>query len=116
MNNVHFFSHNIFKSWGKIRKYGPYQRVIVDPPSYQPGSFDAKKDYQKIVNKLPQLMAPGGLVLACLNSPELGVCFLRSSFLDSDCFEHVDTIKSSGDFPERDIDRGLKTLVFKYIP
>jgi len=116
LNNVHFFSHNIFKSWGKIRKYGPYQHIVVDPPSYQPGSFDARKDYQKIVNKLPLLMAPGALVLACLNSPELDVCFLRSLFLSSSHFEYVETIKPSDDFPESDIDKGLKTLVFKFTP
>ena len=30
-----FLAHDIFSSWGKITRSGPYGLVIVDPPSYQ---------------------------------------------------------------------------------
>ena len=36
-----FLVHDIFKAWGKINRSGPYGLVIVDPPSYQKGSFIA---------------------------------------------------------------------------
>ncbi len=45
--NVKFLPHNILKSWGKIKKSGPYDIIIIDPPSFQKGSFAATKDYEK---------------------------------------------------------------------
>jgi 23S rRNA (cytosine1962-C5)-methyltransferase len=49
----------------------------VDPPSYQKGSFIATKDYARLMRRLPDLLAPDGQVLLCLNAPELGTAFLR---------------------------------------
>ena len=45
-----FLPHDIFSSWGKINRSGPYGLVIVDPPSYQKGSFVATKDYARPVS------------------------------------------------------------------
>ena len=36
----------------KVRKYGPYALIIIDPPSFQKGSFALTKDYQKILKLL----------------------------------------------------------------
>ena len=30
-----FLAHDIFKTWGKITRSGPYHLIIVDPPSFQ---------------------------------------------------------------------------------
>lgn len=111
--SVFFFAHDIFKSWGKIRKYGPYDCVVVDPPTFQRGSFDARKDYIKIVNKLPELLATDGLVMACLNSPELDFDFLRELFDRVGGFEEQEVIPVPDSFPEVDKNKGLKTVVFK---
>ncbi|MBI2733394.1 MAG: class I SAM-dependent methyltransferase [Aquabacterium sp.] len=67
-----FLPHDIFKTWGKITRVGPYDLVIVDPPSYQKGSFVATKDYARLMRRLPDLLKPGGHALLCLNAPELG--------------------------------------------
>ncbi len=72
-----FLMHDIFKTWGKITRSGPYDLVIVDPPSYQKGSFVATKDYARLIRRLPELLASGGHALLCLNAPELGVDFLQ---------------------------------------
>lgn len=112
-DSIFFFSHDIFKSWGKIRKYGPYDCIIVDPPSFQRGSFDAKKDYQKIVKRLPGLLSENGVVMACLNSPELDFSFLRELFETIGGFVELAVIPVPESFPEVDKDKGLKTLVFK---
>jgi len=58
-----FLPHDIFSSWGKITRGGPYGLVIVDPPSYQKGSFVATKDYARLMRRLPDLLAPGGHAL-----------------------------------------------------
>jgi 23S rRNA (cytosine1962-C5)-methyltransferase len=70
-----FLAHDIFSSWGKITRSGPYGLVIVDPPSYQKGSFVATKDYARLMRRLPDLLAPGGHALLCLNAPELDTGF-----------------------------------------
>jgi len=114
-DSVFFFSHDIFKSWGKIRKYGPYDCIIVDPPSFQRGSFDARKDYQKIVKRLPDLLSDNGVVMACLNSPELDFEFLRGQFETIGGFAELAVIPVPESFPEVDKDKGLKTVVFKKV-
>ncbi len=71
-----FLAHDLFHSWGKLQRAGPYGLVIVDPPSHQKGSFVATKDYARVLRRLPALLAPGGHALLCLNAPELAPAFL----------------------------------------
>lgn len=111
--SISYLSHDIFKSWGKIRKYGPYDLVIIDPPSFQAGSFNVRKDYQKIVRKLPGLLAPQAQVIACLNSPDLCFDFLRELLKDVDGFVERKVIEPPESFPESDASKGLKTLRFE---
>jgi len=111
--SVSYLGHDIFKSWGKIRKYGPYDMVIIDPPSFQAGSFNVRKDYQKIIRKLPGLLNPNGHVIACLNSPDLSFDFLCELFADIGGFTEKQVIATPASFPEADADKGLKTLLFE---
>jgi 23S rRNA (cytosine1962-C5)-methyltransferase len=90
--------------------------VIVDPPSFQAGSFNVRKDYQKIVRKFPGLLAPQAQVIACLNSPDLSFDFLRELFKDVGGFTERSVIEPPQSFPESDAERGLKTLLFEKIP
>ncbi|MEO7106160.1 MAG: class I SAM-dependent methyltransferase, partial [Rhodoferax sp.] len=66
-----FLAHDIFTTWGKITRGGPYDLIILDPPSYQKGSFVATKDYARLMRRLPDLLNTGGHALLCLNAPEL---------------------------------------------
>ena len=77
-DGVQFLSHDLFRSWGKLRRLAPFDLIIVDPPSRQPGSFVADRDYRRVVQKLPQLCGDGADVLLCLNSPHLDSEFLRT--------------------------------------
>jgi 23S rRNA (cytosine1962-C5)-methyltransferase len=72
-----FLSHEIFRSWGKIRQYAPYDIIIIDPPSFQPGSFVAEKDYPRIVKRIDDVLSRDGAVIMALNSPKLGPDFIR---------------------------------------
>ncbi|MBE8717104.1 class I SAM-dependent methyltransferase [Cellvibrio polysaccharolyticus] len=112
-----FMTENILKSWGRIRRKGPYDLVIIDPPSYQPGSFVALKDYVRVIRRIPELMPDGGLVLACLNAPEVGTAFLESAFAEA-CpgSELITRLEPSADFPDVDAEQQLKLLVFQYQP
>jgi len=113
-NKSEFVAENILKSWSRVKKPGPYDLVIIDPPSYQKGSFIAEKDYAKVIRRLPELMPAGGLVLACLNAPELSEGFLKQQFVEQ-CpqAEFIERVKPHVDFPDVDPEQQLKLLVYQ---
>jgi len=79
-SNINFLPHNILKSFGKIKRLSPFDVIIIDPPTFQKGSFEATKDYVKIVKKLEQISSLECIVLACLNSPDLDSQYLIDIF------------------------------------
>lgn len=110
-----FLGHDIFKSWGKLKKLGPYDLLIVDPPSNQKGSFVATKDYLRLLRHLPQLLNPGAELLLCLNAPELDRAFLQSQVSDAAPeLEFVKQLDNPPAFADRDPDRALKVLLYRY--
>lgn len=111
---VKFLPYDIFRSWKRIRSWGPYDVVIIDPPSFQKGSFVAKKDYARLTRQLPHLIGEHADVLACLNAPELGENFVTDLFA-SDCpdLDLVGRLDNSVDFPDVDPQRQLKLFHYR---
>jgi 23S rRNA (cytosine1962-C5)-methyltransferase len=111
---VSFLSYNILKSFSRIKKKGPYDLIIIDPPSYQKGSFDAKKDYQKIIKKLPDIASQECILLASLNAPDLDSNFLIKLIDEfAPKFKFVKRLENLKEFASQDEERSLKNLVFK---
>jgi len=109
-----FLMHDIFKTWGKITRSGPYGLVIVDPPSYQKGSFIATKDYAKLMRRLPELLAPGGYALLCLNAPELGLSFLQDQMKElAPELNFVERVANPAVFADVSPERSLKVLAYQ---
>ncbi len=109
-----FWTHDIFSTWGKITRGGPYELVIVDPPSYQKGSFVATKDYARLLRRLPDLLMPGGHAMVCLNAPELGVAFLQDAMqAQAPALTFVQRVANPEVFADVSEDRALKVLVYK---
>jgi 23S rRNA (cytosine1962-C5)-methyltransferase len=109
-----FLPHDIFKTWGKITRGGPYDLVIVDPPSYQKGSFIATKDYARLMRRLPDLLARGGHALLCLNAPELGLDFLQDQMQAlAPELAFVQRIANPQVFADVSDQRSLKVLLYK---
>ena len=112
--DARFLAHDIFSSWGKITRGGPYDLVIADPPSYQKGSFVATKDYARLARRLPDLLAPGGHALLCLNAPELGSDFLQALVrAEAPELAFVGRVENPQVFADVDAERALKVLVFR---
>ncbi|GGY68032.1 methyltransferase [Cellvibrio zantedeschiae] len=113
-DKTEYVAENILKSWSRVKKPGPYDVVIIDPPSYQKGSFIAEKDYAKVIRRLPELMPNGGLVLACLNAPELSDEFLRQQFEEQlPDAEFIERLSAHPDFPDVNPGQQLKLLVYR---
>ncbi len=109
-----FLPHDLFNSWGKLGRSGPYDLVIVDPPSYQKGSFVASKDYPRLMRRLPNLLRPGGQALLCLNAPELGPGFLQDSMLaQAPTLRFVERLANPPAFADVSDQRSLKVLVYQ---
>ena len=109
-----FLVHDIFSTWGKINRGGPYNLVIVDPPSYQKGSFVATKDYARLLRRLSGLLAPGGHALLCLNAPELGMAFLQDQVHElAPELVFVERVANPPAFADVSTERALKVLVYR---
>lgn len=111
---VEFLGHELFRSWGKVRKYGPYDLIIIDPPSFQKGSFVLSRDYQKIIRRLPELLADNGSVLACINDPAVAPDFLLELMAATvPQLQFVERLENPAEFIDIDPDHALKALVFR---
>lgn len=114
LSRVGYLGHELFKSWGKVRKSGPYDLIIIDPPSFQKGSFALTQDYAKILRRLPELLVDGGTVLACVNDPGIGPAFLIQGMAENaPGLRFVERLENAPEFPDVDVDGGLKALVFR---
>ena len=110
---VSFLPHNILKSFSRIRKDAPYDLIIIDPPTLQKGSFEATKDYEKIIKRLHEMSSEGSMVLACLNAPELESDFLIRLFGElAPEFTFVKRLENVQEFASQEEERSLKNLVF----
>lgn len=114
LSRVTFLGHDLFKSWAKVINNGPYDLVIIDPPSFQKGSFLLTKDYQRVLRRLPELLTAQGTVLACMNDPAFGEDFLIDGVTrEAPGLHFVQRLANPPEFPDIDPQSGLKALVFR---
>jgi len=110
---VSFLPYNILKSFSSLKRKGPYDMIIIDPPSFQRGSFEATKDYEKLIKKLPQIASENCILLACLNSPELDSSFIIDMIKQwAPSFSFVKRLENLPEFASTDEERSLKNLIF----
>lgn len=115
LSKVKFEGVDIFKSYSRLKKHGPYQLLICDPPSFQKGSVNIERDYKKIIKRLPELMSDNSEVLLCLNSPDLDEQFLLDE-VTRECQQcHFQfKLDNPAVFKEAEQGKGLKVLYFKF--
>lgn len=113
-SRAHFWAHDIFSSWGKIGRHGPYDLIIVDPPSHQKGSFVATKDYPRLMRRLPGLLTPGGRAMLCLNAPELGSDFLQHAMArEAPSLNFQERLPNPSGFEDQNPEKSLKVLIYQ---
>jgi 23S rRNA (cytosine1962-C5)-methyltransferase len=117
LSGAKFLAHDLFSTWGKVNRMGPYGLVIMDPPSYQKGSFVATKDYVRLVRRLPDLLRPGGHALLCLNAPEIPEQFLLDQLAaEAPELEVLQRLPNPAVFADVSSDRSLKVLLVRLPP
>lgn len=113
LSRVSFLGHDLFKSWARVKRDGPYDLIIVDPPSFQKGSFVLTKDYQRILRRLPDLLTPQGTVLACINDPAIGPDFLiEHTAIEAPGLSFQQRLENPPEFADVQPEGGLKALIF----
>ncbi|WP_428356185.1 class I SAM-dependent methyltransferase [Methyloprofundus sp.] len=113
LEQVRFEKLDIFKSFSRFKKRGPFDLLICDPPTLQKGSVDIAKDYPKILRRLDQFMAPGATLLLCLNAPELNRDYLLEHMAElAPRYTLIEEIQSPEVYLEAE-GKGLKILCFK---
>ncbi|TNE47202.1 MAG: methyltransferase [Deltaproteobacteria bacterium] len=112
--NVSYLRHNVLKSWSKLRKMGPYDLIIHDPPQRQGNNFQTDRDYPKTVRRFAQMLRPGGYVMACLNSPHHDYNYLEETFHEAEpSWTSTLVLLPPGDFPDQNPNQGLKIVLFQ---
>ncbi len=109
-----FLPIELFRSVGKLKKLAPFDLLICDPPAYQGKSFKAERDWPKLLRKLPQLLAPGAEIVACLNAPHLSPDFLANLFQDQlPSAQKLASLQPGDDFPEATKGMGVWILHYR---
>lgn len=117
LKSIRFDKLNILKSFGRIKKQGPYDLIICDPPTFQKGSIDLARDYPKLIRRLIEYTSEGGKLFMCINTPHIG-SLTGKEFLLNAVKENAPNLELIDEIapPEvyRDIEnKGTKILVFQ---
>ncbi len=112
--SVRSIPHNLFRSWSRIKQFGRYDTILIDPPTRQRGSFDTEKNYSAVLKKLHLLTVPGADVIATVNSPYLGPDFLVNQFqrYAPDC-RLIGEKSAAPEFADKYPDKALKIFHFR---
>lgn len=108
LRRASFLPLELFRSLGKLRRLGPFDLVICDPPASQGKSFTAERHWPKLVRSLAGLVRAGGEVLACNNAPTLGPNYLDTLLHKTyPASERIGLYRPGADFPEVHSECGL---------
>lgn len=113
LKQVDFEKLDIFKSFSRFKKRGPFDLLICDPPTLQKGSVDIIRDYPKILRRLDQFMTPDATLILCLNALDKGREFLIGHMTElAPQYSLISEIKPPKVYLEAE-GKGLKILCFK---
>ena len=113
LTKVRFEKLNIFKSFGRFKKRGPFDMLVCDPPTFQKGSVQIDRDYPKIMRRLDDFMSYESSLLLCLNSPDLSADYIiKNMRVYAPKYIFKESINSPNIFLDNQ-QKGLKTLVFR---
>ena len=115
LKNIKFLQLDALREFNRFDRRGPFQLVVVDPPTRQKGRFDVSENYARLLELLPGCLAPEAELLMVLNSPGHSEAHFRQLIEQADeRFEVVARLPQNPDFPDRDPDAALKMLHVRF--
>ena len=116
LNKVKIFDHDIFKSYSKIEKNGPYDFIIIDPPSDHGNHFKLDRDYPKLLSRSYSWLKTGGILFTALNSPHHDFNFLKEMMKNLQLeFDYQEEFGLPDSFLETNPQSGLKIIIWRKI-
>lgn len=111
LRRASFLPLELFRSFGRLRRCGPFDLVICDPPASQGKSFTAERHWPRLIRGLPELLAEKGQILACRSTPDFSHSNLQQLFTEWCPAAQLRACHAAGeDFPEADSERGTTVL------
>ena len=110
LRRVSFLRHDIFKSFGKLRRLGPFGLVVIDPPTDQGRSFATERGWPRLLRQVPSLATPRAHLLLASNSPRHGVDFLADRIAEHLPGAEWCLLDRAEDYPDASDDGGLTVL------
>ncbi len=110
-----FLCMELFRSFSKLKKLSPFDLIICDPPLAQGKSFQAQRDWPKLIRRFAELLSPAGLVLCCTSSPEFNRPELDRLFTEfAPQAQLVERLCDDENYPDIDPERGTNLSVYAY--
>ncbi len=110
-----FLCLELFRSFSKLKKLSPFDLIICDPPLAQGKSFQAQRDWPKLIRRFAGLLASDGVVLCCTSSPEFNRPELDRLFTEyAPEARLVERLCDADNFPDIDPLRGTNLSVYSY--
>jgi 23S rRNA (cytosine1962-C5)-methyltransferase len=113
LRSAKFWSHDIFASFGKIKKNGPFDTIIIDPPAFQRGSINLRKDYSKMLRRVDQWLTPEGQLILTVNDPNLSTQWFEgevAEYLPE--FSLTQQFKLPAVFDDVDCEKSLRVYLY----
>lgn len=111
-SKVKYWKLNILKSFPKIKRAAPFDIVIIDPPTFQRGSFEVERDYEKIVKNLSNILSKEAVVVSALNAPYLDYDFLDKIYKEHTNLKKIKEIEQVKYYCNKEPKEGLKIAVY----
>ncbi len=111
-SGVKFWKLNILKSFPKIKRAAPFDIVVIDPPTFQRGSFEVERDYEKIVKNLPEILAKDAIVVSALNAPYLDYDFLDKIYKKHTNLKKIKELEQVKEYCNKEPKEGLKIALY----
>lgn len=115
LKGISFLAKDALRDFRTYDRRGPFQLAVVDPPTFQKGSFDAGENYARQLELLPACLADEADLLLVVNSPRISETDFRKLITAANPgYSVVERLPQNPDFPDSDPDAALKMLHVRF--
>ncbi|WOX06094.1 class I SAM-dependent methyltransferase [Microbulbifer pacificus] len=115
LKGISFLAKDALRDFRSFDRRGPFQLAVVDPPTFQKGSFDVGENYARQLELLPACLADEADLLLVVNSPRISEADFRELITAANPgYSVVERLPQNPDFPDSDPDAALKMLHVRF--